>query len=124
MNEWATPGQIQKMNARLKEQYDEIAHRAFEKHVLEIVRAWAPIEERAYREHTGSSMGAIVKNAELRGEYPNTVIAFTLVQPSLDRIIESSQPIWSPEFRTTNGKWEWARPEYVAGEILRYVHGG
>ncbi len=103
--------------------YLAIERKAYENHVLELVRAYAAEKELQYREHRGRELHIVVREVKMTGEYPETKICIRRYERGRDREHWKQHPFWKdPSFRKTDG--EIRPPERVAGDILIIARGG
>jgi hypothetical protein len=107
--------------ARWEERFEAVERRAFENHVLELVRASAPLEEEAYLEVAGREHNPLIRGAELIGEYPDTKIAIRRYDRARDLEQTLQYRIWDDYFRSGEKMRE---PRWIAGEILTWARGG
>ena len=105
------------------ERYLAIERKAYENHVLELVRAYAAEQELQYREHKGRELNIVVREVQMTGEYPDTRIRIRRYEQGRDREGWHEHAFWKdPSFRGADG--EIRSPERVAGDILIIARGG
>ena len=68
------PPDWQAINEELRERYEAVARRAFEEHVLAILKRTAPIAEEGHRRIYGRDETVLFRDAELVRSYPNTAV--------------------------------------------------
>ena len=108
------------------EKYATVARLAFERHVLELIQGYGPIQDALYRENHGQSSAVIFRNAELVGEYPKTRVRVYTYDRARDRELTGEYPIWDRDFAIGEiGKIsEMHPPERIAGDMLVWARGG
>jgi hypothetical protein len=104
--------------------YDVIYGRAFEKFLLELARGYAAEEERLYLEHQGKEENPLVREIQLKGEYPKTGFQIK----TYDRVRDLEQTNWyflwgSPEFFDKDLK-PLVSPERMVSDTLMLARGG
>lgn len=101
----------------------EIERGAYERHVLELVREYAPEQERAEEIQDGEPARYQIDQVELEGEYPATRIRLRRTDRRTGQEIVIKHPIWADDsFRNAHGKMY--DPTRVAGDILMLARGG
>jgi len=105
--------------------FDAINREAFERYLLDLVRNSAVEEERLYREAKGEDLHILIRDAELQGSYPNTVIRFRRYERARDIEDWTALPIWTDAtfFDQETGERRMP-PEKIAGDILMLARGG
>lgn len=100
-----------------KEEYAAAVRRAFERHVLELVRSVGPIQDAAGLDAPVDAGLPLFVGAHLKGEYPET----SIVIRTYDRVRREPRVhtgyIWDDEER---GK----TPVEIASEMLMHAQGG
>jgi hypothetical protein len=104
--------------------FDDIYRKAFERFLLELARNSAVEEERLSLERTGRLPSILVKEVQLKGEYPDTAFQITLYDRIRDLGYEDWQPIWRhPEFFDESMK-PLCEPQDIVSETLMWARGG
>ena len=107
-----------------RESYAAVERRAFELHVLDLIRGYAPLQDA--RERDSIAHPIVFLRAELVGEYPQTYIRINLYQRSFEREISSQYRIWEPDY--ANGDVvdveHMRHPGWITAEIMMYARGG
>ena len=102
--------------------FREIEREAFERYVLEVVRAVAAEEERLYVEARGEKPRILVRDVDLVRAYPETALRFRITDRGRDIEQQVSYPLWDRDYEEPGGRMKPA--SYIAGEMLRMVRGG
>jgi hypothetical protein len=115
------PGGWEKRSAELRAERDAILRRAEERHVESLVRELAELLDRVWREEDAEGPPWRIRDVELRGEHPNTVIAIRRSDRSGDLEESRSYPIWQGSWeRPDGGRYA---PERLAADILAWALG-
>jgi hypothetical protein len=106
---------------RIRAERDAIVRSAEERHVESLVRELAQLLDRAWREAGSEEPAWEIREVQLRGEYPNTVLAILRYDPVANFEAWRSYPVWA-EFweRPDGGRYP---PETIAADILAWVLG-
>ncbi|HWM55883.1 MAG TPA: hypothetical protein VNO20_10895 [Solirubrobacterales bacterium] len=109
-----------------KAKFAAISRRAFECHVLELIRGNGPIQDALYREDHGHSPGVIFRNAELVGEYPKVRVRIYMYDRARDLEMAKEYPVWDKDFAAGEvvDVENMRSPEYIVGEIMVWARGG
>lgn len=98
--------------------------RAFEKYVLELVVEGAKEEERLWLEAHESEMYALIRQVELSGDYPDTVLRLLVSSPGTGKEHWHTSALWrNSMFFDESGAARLSAPE-IAGYILMWARGG
>jgi hypothetical protein len=105
----------------IRAERDAIVRRAEERHVESLVRELAELLDRVWREEDAEGPSWRIREVQLRGEHPNTVIAIRRSERSGDFEEWSSYPIWGDLWeRPDGGRYA---PERLAADILTWALG-
>jgi hypothetical protein len=103
----------------IRAERDAIVRSAVERHIETLVRELAELLDRAWREADGQEPAWEIREVQLRGEYPNTVVAIRRYDHVAKFEAWSSYPLWA-EFweRPEGGRYA---PETIAADILGWA---
>jgi hypothetical protein len=111
----------EKRSAELHAERDAILRSAEERHVESLVRELAELLDRVWLEEDAEGPHWRIREVELRGEHPNTVIAIRRSARSGDLEEWNSYPIWHGSWeRPDGGRYA---PERLAADILAWALG-
>ena len=107
--------------AHWREQYEAAERRAFEKHVLELARSFATLQERTGRDIRGVAPNPEIRGADLVGVYPKTKVDFRVFDRARELERTHGEFIWADDFRDGD---EMRSPSFIASEMLMRARGG
>jgi hypothetical protein len=105
----------------IRAERDAIVRRAEERHIESLVRELAELLDRAWREAGSEERSWGIREVQLRGEYPNTVVAVRRCDHVANFEAWSSYPVWAEVWeRPDGGRYA---PETIAADILAWALG-
>jgi hypothetical protein len=108
-------------NEAIRAERDTIVRSAEERHIESLVRELAELLDRAWREAGGGKPAWEIREVQLRGEYPNTVVALRRYDHVAGFETWNSYPVWTELWeRPDGGRYA---PETIAADILAWALG-
>jgi hypothetical protein len=108
-------------SAEIRAERDAILRKAEERHVESLVRELAELLGRVWREEDAEGPSWRIRDVQLRGEHPNTVIAIRRADRGGDLQEWNSYPLWQGLWeRPDGGRYA---PERLAADILSWALG-
>jgi hypothetical protein len=105
----------------IRAERDAIVRSAEERHIESLVRELAELLDRAWREAGTEAPAWEIREVQLRGEYPNTVLAIRRYDHGANIEVWRSYPVWAELWERPDGTRY--TPETIAADILAWVLG-
>lgn len=110
------------LNAQSEQEGDAVRRRAFEEHIVYLLRNLRPIGEKYHLKHYGEEENPKFLSAEIEGSYPDTQIVIRMYDRVRDVELTCEEAFWDDQyFRLPNG--ELRSPEWIAGEMSARARG-
>ena len=104
--------------------FDALYRAAFERFFLDLIRGAAAEEERMDLVHEGKPPTILIKDIQLKGEYPKTSLIITAYDRIQDRNVETFGRIWQePSFFDEDYKPK-CDIRRMVGDTLMWARGG
>lgn len=104
--------------------FEAIGHEAFERYILDLMRASAAEEERLHLENRGKSLNPEVRDIQLKGEYPDTGFQIKTYDSIRDLEQEQWYFLWGSSEFFDKDMNPLASPERIVGDTLMWARGG